>query len=185
MTHHCHKTIMSFVRLDMKNISQQLTIFCRKQHQPSDQVVWSVMLEMIFYILFCVFSSQYLNHKWNPASHSRPIIDHNWSVVFPGVREGGHLPAGQTAGGGSAGSGSLLHPALCGHLREGRHEDPQLRDPAAGGQHFLMIGFIFCWARDLSMVVKLRLLLSVQQTFFIFHKKKDNSSLINTFKPKG
>ena len=56
MTHHCHKTIMSFVRLDMKNISEQLTIFCRKQHQPSDQVVWSVMLEMIFYILYSVFS---------------------------------------------------------------------------------------------------------------------------------
>ena len=56
MTHHCHKTIMSFVRLDMKNIREQLTIFCRKQHQPSDQVVWSVMLEMIFYILYSVFS---------------------------------------------------------------------------------------------------------------------------------
>ena len=169
MTHHCHKTIMSFVRLDMKNIREQLYYFLSKTTPTfwSSRLVCHVRNDFL-YSIFCVFSSQYLNHKWNPASHSRPIIDHNWSVVFPGVREGGHLPAGQTPGGGSQGSRSLLHPALCGHLREGRHEDPQLRDPAAGGQHFLMIGFIFCWARDLSMVVKLRLLLPVQQTFFIF-----------------
>ena len=38
-------------------------------------------------------------------------------LVTTGVREGGHLPAGQAADGGSQGARRLLHHPLCGHLR--------------------------------------------------------------------
>ena len=56
------------------------------------------------------------------------------SLHPPGVRKSRHLPAGAAAGGRGAGPGRVLHPPLRGHVREGRHEDSQLRDPAPGGK---------------------------------------------------
>ena len=39
--------------------------------------------------------------------------------VLQGIREGRHLQAGSAADRGCQGAGGVLHPALCGHLREG------------------------------------------------------------------
>ena len=53
--------------------------------------------------------------------------------IAPGVRTVGHLPAGAAAVGRGAGPGRVLHHPLRGHVREDRHEDRHLRDPAPGG----------------------------------------------------
>ena len=54
-------------------------------------------------------------------------------LVTTGVREGGHLPAGQAADGGSQGARRLLRDSLRGCVREDRHEVTNFRDSPAGG----------------------------------------------------
>ena len=82
--------------------------------------------------------------------HSGVIIIPHWAVIFPGVREGRYLQTRQIAGRWSQGAGSFLHPPLCRHLREGGHEDPQLRDSSTRGEEFYQIFLLDLFSADLS-----------------------------------
>ena len=120
--------------------------------------------------------------------HCPVIVLAHWALTFPGVRESRHLQTRKIAGRRSPGPGGLLHPPLCGHLREGRHEDPQLRDSTTRGEEFYLrnIGFLFCWAQFFSMVIKLRLWSYFQfsKHFFIFHKIKSSIIILHLVQPR-
>ena len=68
-------------------------------------------------------------------SLSLSLLTLSLSLSLSGVREVGDLQAGQAAVWRGPGSRRLLHHPLCGHIREDRHEDRHIRDPAPGGEH--------------------------------------------------
>ena len=111
--------------------------------------------------------------------HSLPRWSrHGHDSACAGVREGRHLPAGAAAEERGAGPGRVLHHPLRGPLREDRHEDADVRRPAAGGTHTkYFLGFLIR-----TIVNVMQILTKDSVTVFVnaimYYKVKDATSAV-------